>query len=147
MPWKGEMQTPARWPSWTGAGADRVILEARLAAISVRDGDGHLRDLTLSIRQAGLDHDEANRLLILAWETAVEGALEDGLLSLDEENGLAKYADYFSLDQHDLDRNGVQTSLIRKERPCPRLPSKCCDCRPAHTTASSAPVSTQSAKR
>ena len=26
------------------AGAERVMLEARLAAISVRDGDGHLRD-------------------------------------------------------------------------------------------------------
>ena len=25
------------------AGADRVVMEARLAAISVRDGDGHLR--------------------------------------------------------------------------------------------------------
>ncbi len=27
------------------AGADRVVMEARLAAISVRDGDGHLREL------------------------------------------------------------------------------------------------------
>ena len=35
------------------AGADRVVMEARLAAISVRDGDGHLQDLALSIRQAG----------------------------------------------------------------------------------------------
>ena len=34
------------------AGADRVMLEARLAAISVQDGDGHLQDLTLTIRQA-----------------------------------------------------------------------------------------------
>ena len=34
------------------AGADRVMLEARLAAISVQDGDGHLRDLDLSIRQS-----------------------------------------------------------------------------------------------
>ena len=45
------------------AGADRVMLEARLAAISVQDGDSHLRDLTLSIRQAGLGQREANRLL------------------------------------------------------------------------------------
>ena len=45
------------------------MLEARLAAISVQDGDGHLRDLTLSIRQADLDQGEANRLLIRAWET------------------------------------------------------------------------------
>ena len=95
------------------AGADRVMPEARLAAISVQDGEGHLRDLALSIRQAGLGQGEANRLLIRAWETAVEGALEDGLLSLDEENALAKYAGYFSLTQQDLDQDGVQTSLVQ----------------------------------
>ena len=88
-------------------------MEARLAAISVHDGDGHLRDLALSIRQAGLGQGEANRLLIRAWETAVQGALEDGLLSLDEENDLARYADHFSLTQQALDRNGVQTSLVQ----------------------------------
>ena len=95
------------------AGADRVVMEARLAAISVRDGDGHLQDLALSIRQAGLGQGEATRLLIRAWETAVQGALEDGLLSLDEENALARYADHFSLTQQDLDQNGVQTSLVQ----------------------------------
>ena len=44
---------------------------------------------------------------------AVEGTLEDGLLSLDEKNALARYTGYFSLDQHDLDQNGVQTSLVQ----------------------------------
>ena len=88
-------------------------MEARLAAISVQDGDGHLRDLALSIRQTDLGQGEANRLLIQAWETAALGALEDGLLSLDEENDLAKYADHFSLTQQDLDRNGVHTSLVQ----------------------------------
>ena len=96
------------------SGADRVMLEARLAAISVRDGDGdgHLQDLALSIRQAGLGQGEANRLLIRAWETAVQGALEDGLLSLDEKKALAKYAGHFSLTQQALDQNGAQTSLV-----------------------------------
>ena len=94
------------------AGANRVVLEARLAAISVQDGDGPLRDLTLSIKQAGLARDEANRLLIQAWEAAVEGTLEDSLLSLDEENALAKYADYFSLTQQDLDEKGTHSSLV-----------------------------------
>ena len=41
------------------------------------------------------------------------GALEDGLLSLDEENALARYADHFSLAQQALDQNGVQTSLVQ----------------------------------
>ena len=88
-------------------------MEARLAAISVQDGDGHLQDLALSIRQTDLGQGEANRLLIRAWETAALGALEDGLLSLDEENDLARYADHFSLTQQALDQNGVQTSLVQ----------------------------------
>ena len=56
------------------AGADRVVMEARLAAISVRDGDGYFQDLALSIRQADMGQGEANRLLIRAWETAVQGS-------------------------------------------------------------------------
>ena len=103
------------------------MMEARLAAISVHDGDRHLQELMDAIRQAGLDPDETNRLLIRAWEAAVEGALEDGLVSLDEESALAKYTSHFSLAQQDLDRNGVQTSLVqpavtRETRPCRRRP-------------------------
>ena len=48
------------------ASSDRLIMEARLAAISVHDGDQHLHDLSAAIRPAGLDPDETNRLLIRA---------------------------------------------------------------------------------
>ena len=89
------------------------MLEARLAAISVQDGDGHLRDLQDALQEARLDFHQRRRILIRAWEAAVEGALEDGLLSLDEENALAKYAAHFGLEQHDLEGNGVQTSLVQ----------------------------------
>ena len=78
-----------------------------------QDEGGYLQDLALTIRQTDLGQGEANWLLIRAWETAALGALEDGLLSLDEENALARYADHFSLAQQDLDRNGVQTSLVK----------------------------------
>ena len=88
-------------------------MEARLAAISPRDGDQHLQDLSLAIRQAGLAGVKAKGLQVRAWEAAVEGTLEDGLVSLDEENALAKYISHFSLTQQDLDRNGVQTSLVQ----------------------------------
>ena len=88
------------------------MTEARQAAISVDDGDQHLQELMDAIRQADLDRDETNRLLIRAWEAAVEGALEDGLVSLGEENALAKYADHFNLTQEDLDGNGAQTTLV-----------------------------------
>ena len=50
---------------------------------------------------------------IQAWEAAVESALEDGLVSLDEESALEKYASHFDLDQAGLDGNGAQTSLVQ----------------------------------
>ena len=43
----------------------------------------------------------------------MEGTPEDGLLSFDEENALAKYAGHFGLTQQDLDGNGAQTSLVQ----------------------------------
>ena len=95
------------------ASGQRLMLEARLAATSVQDGDDHLRDLEDAMQEARLDFHQRRRILIRAWEAAVEGALEDGLLSLDEENALAKYAAHFGLEQHDLDGNGVQTSLVQ----------------------------------
>ena len=84
-----------------------------MASSAVRDGDNHLRDLEHTLQEARLDFHQRRRILIRAWEAAVEGALEDGLLSLDEENSLAKSADYFSLDQHALDGNGARTSLVQ----------------------------------
>ena len=95
------------------ASSDRLMMEARLAAISVYDGDQHLQDLSAAIRQASLDPGETTRLIIQAWEAAVEGALEDGLVSLDEESALAKYSAHFSLTQQDLDGNWAQTSLVQ----------------------------------
>ena len=95
------------------ASTDRIMMEARLAAISPRDGDQHLQDLSHAIRQAGLAGVKAKGLQVRAWEAAVEGALEDGLVSLDEENALAKYISHFNLTQQDLDRNGVQTTLVQ----------------------------------
>ena len=95
------------------ASSDRIMMEARLAAISTNAGDQHLQDLSLAINQAGLDPGETTRLLIRAWEAAVESALEDGLVSLDEESALAKYASHFNLTQQDLNGNGAQTPSSR----------------------------------
>ena len=95
------------------ASGERLILEARLAAISVHDWDDHLQDLDEAMLEARLGPDQRKRILIRARETAVEGALEDGLVSLDEENALAKYADHFALTQKELDGNRAQTSLVQ----------------------------------
>ena len=65
------------------ASKDRLMLDARLAAIAVFDGGAHLDSLTETLKQSTLYKDEQSKLLVQAWEAAVEGALEDGLFTLD----------------------------------------------------------------
>ena len=95
------------------ASRDRLMLDARLAAIAVFDGGTHLDSLTETLRQSSLYKDEQAMLLVRAWEAAVEGALEDGLFTLDEENALSRYITHFNLSQSKLDARGVHTSLIK----------------------------------
>ena len=61
------------------ASTDRLMLDARLAAIAVDDPDAHLNGLTASLQQSGMARDQQTDLLVRAWEAAVE----DGLLTLD----------------------------------------------------------------
>ena len=95
------------------ASRDRLMLDARLAALADADADTHLSELSEALRRSQLYKDEQMNLLVRAWETAVEGVLEDGLLTLDEENALARYVDHFGLTQQQLNRNGVQTALVQ----------------------------------
>ena len=89
------------------------MLDARLAAIAVFDGGAHLESLTETLKQSALYKDEQSMLLVQAWEAAVEGALEDGLFTLDEENALTRYINHFNLNQSQLDAHGVHTSMIK----------------------------------
>ena len=95
------------------ASKDRLMLDARLAAIAVFDDGAHLDSLTETLRQSNLSQGDQTRVLVQAWEAAVEGALEDGLFTLDEENALTRYINHFNLSQSQLDAHGVHTSLIK----------------------------------
>ena len=95
------------------ASQDRLMLDARLAAMTVFDGGAHLDGLADALQQSNLSQDEQTRVLVQAWEAAVEGALEDGLFTLNEENALTRYINHFNLSQSQLDAHGVHTSLIK----------------------------------
>ena len=95
------------------AATDRLTLDARLAAIAVEDAEAHLEDLSRSLKQSRLHQDQQDALLVRAWEAAVEGTLEDGLLTRDEENALYRYLEHFGLTQDQADRNGAQTSVVQ----------------------------------
>ena len=90
-----------------------LMLDARLAALADAAADTHPNELSEALRQSQLYKDEQMNLLVQAWEAAVEGALEDGLFTLDEENTLTRYINHFNLSQSQLDAHGVHTSLIK----------------------------------
>ena len=93
------------------ASADRITGLARRVALA--HGGGTLQELDNALRRTSMSNTHRRQLLIRAWEEAVEGAIEDGLLSLDEEAALAQYADHFDLTQEELNRNGAQTTLVQ----------------------------------
>ena len=77
------------------------------------DPDTHLQELSESLKQSGLPEGQRTAVLIQAWEAAVEGTLEDGLLTLGEENALYRYLDQFGLTAQQVDRSGVHTSVVK----------------------------------
>ena len=95
------------------AARDRLMLDARLAALAVANGDAHRRDLANMLDESELSAADRQLLLAQAWEAAVEGAIEDGLLSLDEENALIQYLRHFNLSQNQVNRNGAYRSMIQ----------------------------------
>ena len=93
------------------ASADRITGLARSAALG--QSGGTLQELDNALRRTSMSNTHRRQLLIRAWEEAVEGAIKDGLLSLDEENALSQYADHFDLTREELNRNGAQTTLVQ----------------------------------
>lgn len=95
------------------AARDRLMLDARLAALAVHHGPTHLQDLAQSLQELNLPPPEQRALLTQAWEAAVEGSLEDGVLSLEEEAALIRYLSHFNLTASDVDRNGAHLNMVK----------------------------------
>ena len=86
--------------------------DARLAAAAVENPDTHLIGLPQSVRDSGLPQGQQTAVLVRAWEAAVEGALEYGLITLDEENAPNQFMDNLNLTQSQMDQNGVLNRVI-----------------------------------
>ena len=95
------------------ASRDRLTLDARLAAVAVDDPEHHLNGLAQSLRDSALPQGQQTAILVRAWEAAVEGTLEGGLITLDEENALNRYLHHFDVAPEQVDGNGVLTSMIK----------------------------------
>ncbi len=91
----------------------RLLRSARAAALAMADGESALQELADAIDQSALPPAQRRELLAAAWEQAVEGVLEDGLLSLDEEAALVRYLRRFDLSAFDVDVNGGHTHMVQ----------------------------------
>ena len=93
--------------------AEQVTVEARRAALTTGDGGSALKELENTLQRLGMSPANRRRVLVRAWEEAVEGAIEDGVITLDEENALGMYLDQFGLSTSDVNVNGAHTSLVQ----------------------------------
>ena len=93
--------------------ADRLVRTARTTALTNIEGDERLVSLSDTLVEAGLVGEQSREVLIRGWETAVQGALEDGVISEDEEAALSFYLDYFGIEQAQADRSGALTTLVK----------------------------------
>ena len=92
---------------------DRLLLAARIAALSTEAGNDQLNRISEALRQTDLTDVQIRHLLVRAWETAVQGALEDGVISLDEESALVRYLNYFGLAREEVNVNGAHSDLTK----------------------------------
>ena len=95
------------------ASAERISAQARRAALADGDGGAALQEVDNALRRALMSNTNRRQLLIRAWEEAVEGAIEDGIVTLDEENALSQYLNHFGLTNADVNTGDAHTSLVQ----------------------------------
>ena len=95
------------------ATTDRLMLDARLAALAIDDAETHLHDLSTAIRQAGMTPAEGKRPPHPSLGSRRGRRPRRRILTLNEENALNRYMDHFKLNRYQLDRNGVLTQVVK----------------------------------
>ena len=94
--------------------ANAQILSEAIGAIKGKGMFSTLDAKITKIEQTNCLSTERRRpLLIRAWEEAVDGFLEDGVLDAEEEKRLVEFKDHFGFTQGDLNGNGALTKTAK----------------------------------
>ena len=93
--------------------AERIRREAEGVIVDAAHGNITLPEMDQELDQLGFSESAARRFSPVAWGRAVDEALEDGLLSQDEEASLGRFMQHFELSQSQLDGNGRYTKLVQ----------------------------------
>ena len=90
------------------------IVELVSSAINHGNSLDSLEKQLLSIAEShSIDPSPTKKYLIMGWENAVQTALEDGVLSEEEETSLITFKNHFALSQTDLSTDGSYTQMVQ----------------------------------
>ena len=92
---------------------ESIRREAEGIIVDAAHGNITLPEMDQELGQLGFSQSAARRFSPVAWGRAVDEALEDGLLSQDEEASLGRFMQHFELSQSQLDGNGRYTKLVQ----------------------------------
>lgn len=95
------------------AGVAQIQGLASTALLATLNIDEYAAQAETVAANSYIGQDALRSLHIGAWENAVAGALEDSVLTEQEEERLDAFKDFFSFDQHDLNANGAFTNLVK----------------------------------
>ena len=93
--------------------AERIRREAEHLIVDAAHGNISLPELDEELDALGFAKSDARRFSPVAWGRAVDEALEDGLLSQEEEDALGGFRQHFGLSQSQLDDNGRYSRLVQ----------------------------------
>lgn len=93
-------------------GKNQIIDLAEKAAITQTNLPLFQTELDKIAQSSFINNAELKNLLINGWERAVLKALEDDILSQNEENELINYKDHFSFSDKELDQNETYSNMV-----------------------------------
>ena len=91
---------------------DRFLLRAHWAALGEEDGQALLQDLE-EVRREQIGWETGRWIMTRGWETAVESLLEKGIISLEQEVMLARYAERNRSAMDFVQKSGAEASLAK----------------------------------
>ena len=83
-------------------GRDSIILLATAAALGKRPLEEAEAEMRMTATSLGVPDDELHGLSARAWQSAVSEALQDGILTEEEEEALQDFSIHFDLDEEEL---------------------------------------------
>ena len=101
------------WEQMNENAQRRLTFLARAAALATADTASRLQALDDAVATSGLPQLRTWSLLAQNWQLAVDEALEDHVLTHDEERALRRYLGQFDLADVDVDTRGGYTKMVR----------------------------------